>query len=361
MNLLSADQRRRLEGHLDRRLGEVLEAGGLTDPAGAALATALGCFVSGGGKRIRPQLCWWTFAECGGGGGDEDDATLAALLDAACAWEVFHAFLLIHDDIIDAADLRRGQPSLHRALASFDGDSLVFGTNLGIVAGDLLFAAALRLWGSVARHAPDMRRYVEAFDVFSRIALETGVGQAADITQAHADVRHVTEQQILTGYTAKTAAYTFEGPMLTGAILAGADASARGRLARFAASLGQAYQLQNDLLDLASPIGEGSDLAQGKRTLTLIRARALCEDPSAFDAEIGLIGTTVGTGRLEAAERLRQRVFDSGAVEATRRRIEDLVRIARQQTTGDGLPGSLASGLGQLLDTLEAGYFAESA
>lgn len=358
MNLLFDDQRQRLGEHLARRLGEVLVAGGRIDPAGSAVADALVHFVCDGGKRIRPQLCWWTFAECGGGGGGTDDATVDALLDAACAWEVFHAFLLVHDDIIDAADHRRGRPSLHRALANLDHDSLVFGTNLGIVAGDLLFAATLRLWNGVARRAPNVQRYVEAFDVFSRIALETGVGQAADITQTHADVNRVTEQQILAGYSAKTAAYTFEGPMLTGAILAGADTDARQRLARFATSLGQAYQLQNDLLDLANPLGEGSDLTQGKRTLTLVRARALCKDANQFDEDLRIVGTTAGIDRLAAAERLRNRLIETGAIDATRRCIDDLLAVARRQTTGDGLPGSLASGLGHLLGELEASYFA---
>ena len=361
VKLLAPQQLQRLTSHLARRLEATLADGGLQDATGKSVAAAIARYVDAGGKRIRPQLCWWTFDQCRG---DGDAAPESAVLDAACAWEIFHAFLLIHDDIIDASDTRRGRPSLHRELAGLDHDSPVFGTNLGIVAGDLLFAASMRLWNDVARSlAPEaMARQTAAFDVFSRVALETGAGQAADITQAHAPLPDVTEDQVLAGYAAKTAAYTFEGPMLTGAILAGIGDDTRGRLSRFATALGQAYQLQNDLIDLAAPVAEGSDVTQGKRTLTLVRGRDLCGRAGGADAftdDVRDVATLAGSDRLAAATRLRQRLFDSGAVESTRQCICDLLDTARAQCDGDGLPGTLRVGLNGILDALEASYFSD--
>ncbi len=370
MNLLDDAQQRRLEGHLSRRLSELLvdtrrdldelDALQIDGERGSlgAIARAVQSFVESGGKRLRPQLCLWTCHACGG------DAAATVALDAACGWELFHAFLLVHDDIIDAADTRRDRPSLHRELAGLDGDSQVFGANLGIVAGDLLFAAAMRLWHGVD-DAGDLTlaTYRRLLSVFSRVALETGIGQAADITQAHAPLADIAETRVLAGYHAKTAAYTFEGPMLTGAILAGADDPLLSRLRAFSTSLGRAYQVQNDLIDLAAPATIGGDLAQQKRTLTLVRARHLCppDQRERFDADCRAAGDDTGhaaaSARLAAAERLRQRLFDLGAVDATDRLVRDLLGAARAAATASDVPSRLATGLAGLLDTLEAGYF----
>ena len=366
MNLLDAAQRRRLETHLSRRLGELLvdtrreldefDALNVESEKGSlgAIARAVQRFVESGGKRLRPQLCLWTCQLCGG------DAVATVALDAACGWELFHAFLLVHDDIIDAADTRRDRPSLHRELAGLDGDSAIFGANLGIVAGDLLFAAAMRLWHGCDDDCDlSLATYRRLLTVFGRVALETGIGQAADITQAHLPLADVAEKRVLAGYHAKTAAYTFEGPMLTGAILAGADEATLDRLKAYSTALGRAYQVQNDLIDLAGPATIGGDLAQQKRTLTLVRGRDLCpasERPT-FDADCRAAADGPAADRLAAAERLRRRLFDLGAVDATGRLVGDLLATARAAATASDVPPPLSSGLASLLDNLESAYF----
>ena len=234
LKLLSQPDQRALLDHLARRLDDLLCQKQL-----GPIARMLRDYVLASGKRIRPQLCLWTFNLIAG---EQDplDPRRSELLDAACSWELFHAFLLVHDDIIDEADTRRGEPSLHRQLASLDSHSIVFGRNLGIVAGDLLHAASMRLWQGVRGEHLDKGACCELAGLFSRIGLETGAGQAADIRQSHAPLGQIAETDILLGYQNKTAAYTFEGPMLTGALLAGLDGPARQQLARFAQSLGQA-------------------------------------------------------------------------------------------------------------------------
>lgn len=197
------------------------EAAGLS-----TLNSAIRRFVLSGGKRVRPQLCLWAYDAVRGGA-----APPLELLDLACVWELFHAFLLAHDDIIDASDTRRNEPSLHRQLASLDGECLRFGTNLAIVAGDLLYCALMRLLHEVDLPDPTYRSVLR---LFSRVACTTGFGQAVDICQSHAPLEEMTEATVLRGYHWKTAAYTFEGPMLCGAVAAGLGEAACRPLSTFA-------------------------------------------------------------------------------------------------------------------------------
>ena len=384
MKLLGDDDLRRIEAHLGGVLDRTLDPG--DEPAGSAapggratgrlvgdpdgrsavspLRAALVDCVMAGGKRIRPQLALWTWRRCvETDDGDPDGAALsdppAALLDLACGWELFHAFLLVHDDIIDGADRRRDRPSLHRHLQSLDSDCPRFGVNLGIVAGDLLFSAAMRLW-----HDADLppETYRPALQLFGRVAATTGYGQAIDICQGHVPLDEVRELTLLREYHWKTAAYTFEGPMLTAAIVAGADAPARQAIGRYALALGQAYQLQNDLIDLSQPANEGCDLVQGKRTVTLVRARAAMTpaDRKSLDARLAEIGTGDGRARPGAvalAESVRLALLAGGAADATAELVEHFLIDAESAALTPALPPRLASGLRDLLAVLRSAYF----
>ena len=319
------------------------------------LAAAVQDYVLVGGKRLRPQLCLWTRQHCLGEDFGHDVGPDDAALDIACGWELFHAFLLVHDDIIDAADKRRNRPSLHRSLAALDSDSRAFGVSLGIVAGDLLFAAAMTLWHEADLDGPRLR---DTLRLLSRVALETGVGQAADIVMSHAPLGRVGEAAVLRGYHGKTAAYTFEGPMLSGATLAGATEAARGAIAQFAVALGQAYQLHNDLLDLSAPAHDGGDLVQGKRTLTLVQARGLLAEAGRGDFDRRVAAIRPGEAdACERAEALRELLHAAGAVDATRRSLGDLLAKARRATADAALPNDLGPAMGGLLDDFEARYF----
>ncbi|MGH7177429.1 MAG: polyprenyl synthetase family protein [Tepidisphaeraceae bacterium] len=363
MNLVTSEQLGQIESHLSRTLQRLLHAEGLS-----GMNRHIRDYVLCGGKRVRPQLCVWTFDRVQGSGfkapaqvdasrADPEPRTLnpQPLLDIACAWELFHAFLLAHDDIIDSADVRRDQPSLHRRLEELDGHSPKFGTNLGIVAGDLLFSAAMRLWHELDVPA-DVHR--DLLRTFSRIACLTGFGQAIDICQSHAPIDRLDEGVLLREYHWKTAAYTFEGPMLSGAILAGSSEEARAAISRFALALGQAYQLQNDLLDLAAAPREGSDLVQGKRTVTLARARGAMTAQRRRDFDKRLEQLASGDGQsLALAESLRTELRETGAFEHTRELIDEFLETARDSARDRSLRGALSAGMGELLDSLTSVYF----
>lgn len=347
MNLLEPGQLARIESQLTLVLGRIAE-----DASVPALAQTLIRFVQAGGKRVRPQLCYWTYLQ---GNHANPNRLDHAVLDLACAWELFHAFLLVHDDIIDGADMRREQVSLHRQLAALDSNCPVFGQNLGIVAGDLLFCAAMRVFHEV--DLPD-QLYRRQLKLFSRVACMTGFGQAVDICQSHVPLDQVCEKTLLRGYHWKTAAYTFEGPMVSGGICAGLDEGALAALSRFGMSIGQAYQLQNDLIDLSQPAHEGSDVLQGKRTITLVRGRASMTESQREEFDRRLAAIPMANGQAVAlAESLRQQLLQTDAPTQTRALIGRLLDEARAATVDPALPARLARGLEALLARLGQQYF----
>ena len=347
MKLLSDPHLSQIDAHLARLLDRLLDAPGLN-----AMKQLIGAYVLAGGKRVRPQLCLWTYLNLARPRGR---ALPGALLDLAGGWELFHAFLLCHDDIIDGADRRREQASLHRQLASLDHNSPRFGMNLGIVAGDLLFSAAMRLWHEMDWPA---KVYRDQLKLFSRVACTTGFGQAIDICQSHVPLDAVRQETLLREYHWKTAAYTFEGPMLSGAIAAGADAKTREAISTFALALGQAYQLQNDLLDLSQPSHEGCDLMQGKRTITLLMARRAMSDAGrrSFDRRLQSLSQANGDA-LTMCEMLRAELRATPGPEQTRGLIRDFLATASAAADDPRLSKSLGRPMRGLLNSLKESYF----
>lgn len=311
----------------------------------------VGAFARAGGKRVRPQLVVWSWQNARPGESQPPES----LLDVAVAWELFHAFVLVHDDIIDASDQRRGQPTLHHSLASLDSNCLTFGSNLAIVAGDLLFAAAFDVLHAIEI---DPLTHRDLLRTFSRIALQTGFGQAIDIIASHRSFDEVNSELVLREYLWKTAAYTFEGPMLSGAILAGVDRAGLDAISRFALAIGQAYQLQNDLIDLGAAVTEGSDLVQGKRTVTLIRHRSSLDASgrASFDHRLNAIATGNGHA-IDLAERLRRELLDAGVHTQTQSVIDDFRRTAREALSDASLPAGLREAMDSLVRTLDKSYF----
>ncbi|MGC4031224.1 MAG: polyprenyl synthetase family protein [Tepidisphaeraceae bacterium] len=344
MRFLDPDQSQRFEHHLAGVCRQFL-----AEVRSPPLAERLLAYVQAGGKRIRPHLVLWTYTHAVEG----DRPTPKSALDVAAAWELFHAFLLIHDDIIDGSDCRRGLPALHRQLQSLDSDSPRFGVNLGIVAGDLLYAWTNRILAGLDVPATAFR---DLHRLFARIATTTGLGQVEDVLRSHEPIAHRSEATLLQEYHWKTAAYTFEGPMLSAAILAGLPDAAHAAVSRFALCLGQAYQMQNDLLDLIRPVGRGSDLVEGEHTYTLLKAREfLCDgDRERFDHDFAEVVASDGRA-IELAESVRRRMLDTPAVAATHDRIQSLLGDCLADTAA--LPPCLVGAMTASLGALRKRYF----
>lgn len=348
LNLISDTQFRDFDNHFRHKLDQILDI-----PDLASLSQLMKLYACRSGKRLRPQLVIWTYLNAS----DRSESSAPeVVLDVATAWEIFHAFLLIHDDIVDGSDQRRNQPALHKQLQSLDSDSPRFGVNLGIVAGDLMYAATQRILSELQT---DAESYRQLHRLFARVASLTGFGQAVDILQSHVPLKLCDVHTLLREYHWKTAAYTFEGPMLSGAILADLSDAARQAISEFALSIGQAYQIQNDLIDLLKPVSEGSDLVEGKRTLTLLLARSAqsSSEHDALDQTLSLIQNAPLEQALSLADRLRCQILQTPAVEQTIDIIRDLLRTSARVLQSRALPDSLRQSMRSILELMQQKYF----
>lgn len=276
-----------------------------------------------GGKRMRAALVAVSCEACGGEVDEE------VVISVGMAVELLQTYLLIHDDWIDNDDLRRGGPSVHAMLRTQfspprDGDSAA------ILAGDYLSALAQEVLLSVPA-APD--RIVDAARVFARMHEEVQIGQLLDLRPAgRASVEAVHDM--------KTGSYTVRGPLLLGAALSGASDAARTALKSFAAPLGVAFQLRDDLLGVFGDTRKtgkpaGNDLRQGKRT-------ALIEDLEADMAAAPHLAKVLGVedASAEDVETVVKLLEKSGVRARAETRIADLLSTARRALVGAPLSPS---------------------
>jgi geranylgeranyl diphosphate synthase type I len=314
----------RIERALETCLSRHRQRLAAMDPALVPVAGAIESFVLGGGKRLRPAFAYWGFVGAGGTDSDELIAALAAL-------ELVHASALIHDDVIDASDTRRGEPSVHRrfadlhAASGWAGSPVNFGRASAILLGDLCLVWSEELLFGSRMDAAGLAR---ARDVFDDMRTEVAVGQYLDV---HAQVTENTSME-RAGKVAryKSAKYTVERPLLLGAALAGAAAPVLAAYSGYGLPLGEAFQLRDDILGVfgdPSRTGKpaGDDLREGKRTF-LVAAALECADP--VDGKALLSG--LGDRSLDepGVRRLREIIRASGAMSRTEARIEELTRDA---------------------------------
>ncbi len=197
------------------------------------------------------------------------------LIKCSLSFELLHNFLLIHDDIIDKSDLRRGKPSLHNFLNNklhLDKKDCL-GPDLSVIAGDIIFAFAVETLFSIDESP---LRKEKALRNFTRTAAFTGIGEFIDVANNKTNIDKITQKDISLTYTLKTAKYTFESPLVIGAILAGAPRGDISLLSKLGVILGEAFQIQDDLLDIFYPsekTGKSalSDLSESKKTILIWR------------------------------------------------------------------------------------------
>jgi geranylgeranyl diphosphate synthase type II len=209
-------------------------------------------------KAIRPSLGVATCRALGG--------RMEAVLRSAAVLELYHNAFLVHDDVEDGSEFRRDAPTLHRK----------HGVPIAVNVGDAMLALALEpLLENMA--SLGLGKALRILQLVGRMARETAEGQALELDWIRSRQWDLTDVDYLRMVYKKTAWYTFVAPMLVGAIVAGADAPCRVALRKFAVSLGLAFQIQDDVLNLtADPrrYGKeiGGDLWEGKHTLILLHA-----------------------------------------------------------------------------------------
>lgn len=247
--------------------------------------------LSAGGKRLRALLAYWGWRGAGGQAGDQ------GLVDAGLALELFQTAALIHDDMIDASDTRRGAPSVHRRfeamhqLKGYKTSPAHFGSSSALLAGDLCLS-----WSEMAFAAiPQLQQASQARAIFDLMRTEVMAGQYLDvlgevIPQEEADLALSRAQKVI---RYKSAKYSCEHPLVLGGALAlglkaQEDSDLLAGYRAFALPLGEGFQLRDDVLGVfgqpektGKPAGD--DLREGKRTvLTALTSRSVGKEEALF-------------------------------------------------------------------------------
>jgi geranylgeranyl diphosphate synthase type I len=271
----------RLRARVDAELAAFLDRQAPQWPDGTPrdVLAELRRFVLADGKRLRPQFCYWGWR---GAGGDDAGADGTPIVVASAALELFHAFALIHDDILDGSDRRRGEPSVHRVFADLHarsgwrGDPEAYGRNTALLCGDLCAAWADQMFHGCGL---DRHRTHRGYAVFALMRTEVIAGEYLDLVSGVGDG---SVESALTVIRLKTARYTVTRPLQIGAALAGGSPALLTALAEFGDPLGDAFQLRDDVLGVfGDPRVTGKsvldDLREGKPTVLVALARAAAD------------------------------------------------------------------------------------
>jgi len=293
------------------------------EPAAHALVGALGS-----GKRLRPALACWSFETHGGG-------EAGAVLGPAVALELVHTCALLHDDIIDRAETRRGLPTVHAAFRADHaqrsgsiGSAADYGQSVAILLGDVALAAA-DAWLLAAEVTPAALQQAHA--AFTRLRVEVMAGQFLDVDATARG--EVGRERALSIATLKSGRYSVARPLELGALLAGASPVAAAAVLAVGDPLGRAFQLRDDLLGVfgdEATTGKpaGADLVEGKPTLLVAETLA-----RAADGDAARFRSQLGRAQLTGAEvdELRALIVDCGARAAVEAQVEVEVASARER------------------------------
>jgi geranylgeranyl diphosphate synthase, type I len=368
---------RALQAFVSQQRGVLLAAGDDLRPGAESIAGLLA-----GGKRLRPAFCYWGWR--GAGGPDCPE-----IIKAAAALELLHAGALVHDDLMDASDTRRGQPSVHRQFEArhagrgWNGSAAAFGMGVAILLGDLLICWTDELFDASGLPPDALRR---GRPVLDRMRTEVFTGQYLDLLgQAIGDE---TVAGALRVVEFKTAKYTIERPLQLGAALAGAgpagtddapraggaltgdggtadgdggtgrgdggtaggDGSLTAAYTAYGLPLGIAFQLRDDILGVFGDPAQtgkpaGDDVREGKRTvlLAIARSRATAGQAQVIDRYLGdPLLDEAGTAEVRAA------IAGTGAVAECERMIGRHVSEAIAALEGAPMTGQAREALAEL-------------
>ena len=310
----------RVEARLDELLYAERERWAAFDAELAQPIDEIRRLVLSGGKRLRPAFCHWGYVGAGGGTNDQID------VDAGAAFELMHAFALFHDDVMDDAATRRGQPTTHavagaqHAANDWAGESRRFGEGVAILVGDLAFVYADQLMEGASP---------EAMRVWNELRIELNIGQYLDILGSVQRVRAVDKAERICRY--KSGKYTIERPLHLGSVLAAPEREHElfPALSAYGLPLGDAFQMRDDVMGAfgdAATTGKpvGGDLREGKPTPLLARAvrRATDEQRATLD----LVGQPDMDD--DTVARIQQTIVDTGALDELEDHITALTETA---------------------------------
>lgn len=276
-------------------------------------------------KRVRPALMYYTYKMLGGENSKE-------ILKTAVSLELLQSYLLIHDDMMDQDEIRRGKPTMHKIYeadhkTNYDlGEPHHFGESMAVNVGDIACHLSLQI---IAESKFPAEGKIKALAKLHHQISSVGQGQMLDILNSVKS--DVTTEDVLKVHHYKTAKYTFETPMTLGGIFAGASASELRLISEYAINAGIAFQIQDDILGMfgsEEKLGKPntSDLREGKRTLLIIKALE-----KGTPRQVSKIATALGNSNLTAkrADEVRKIIRDTGSLDYSKQLAEEYVTKAK--------------------------------
>ena len=293
-----------------------------------------------GGKRFRALFAYYAWSGALSTAAQRQTpeqlaASSESMVGITAALEMFHAAALVHDDILDQSNTRRGEPAVHKKFAQmhkdlgYAGSAERFGAGAGILTGDLLLSWSSEMFGRALAGAPTREIEMACRDEFAKMRTEVMAGQYLDVLEENAALTRPISEGVWRANRVmlyKTAKYSLEAPMLIGAAFAGADEELLHAFSTFAIPLGLAFQLRDDVLGVfgdpaitGKPVGD--DLREGKRTVLvgLTREGLSTSVARVFDEMIS--SRSLDEDQIKS---LQQTIIGSGALNKTERMIEDL-------------------------------------
>lgn len=320
--------------NFDRRLLRFLETESRRsrkiDPKANLLFAEIFRVIQNGGKRLRPAQLYYSYLACGG-------KNKSGALKASLSLELLHTMAIIHDDIIDRSNQRRGQETSHEYFKTvhqaekLTGDRAHFALASAILTGDLAFTLA----DKALTDSPFPKDLVlKAKKLFDKERLELVAGQFLDVYGEYSR-KDVDEKFVLTILKYKTGVYTCGYPLQIGALLAGAGSKVQKALFEAGLKAGTAFQIQDDILGVFGKVSEigksaSSDLLEGKKTMLTAKALEL-----ASQKEKSFLRKKIGNPKASESElnQVRQIIKSSGSLDYSLRRARELVLGAKKILT----------------------------
>ncbi|MBZ9571905.1 polyprenyl synthetase family protein [Patescibacteria group bacterium] len=305
----------RLKLYFEKKIKETKKI----SPIISKMVADIGEFILRGGKRIRPIFFHYGYLAAGGKNKKE-------ILDASLSIEIIHNYILIHDDIIDRDEFRRGKPTIHqkykKIYRKISKEAKHLGISAGIVTGDLTSLFGYEIL--TKSKFPESLK-LKALERLSQILIDVFIGEILDVFLGIS--RQLKKDEIFKILEYKTARYTIEGPLHLGAILAGADQRLLKELTDYAIPLGIAFQIQDDILGIfgdkkktGKPLG--SDLKEGKQTLLIFKAKK-----STNQKQRKIIDRALGNPHLtkNQLEKVREIIIKTGSLNFSQNLAKELV------------------------------------
>ncbi len=268
-----------------------------------------------GGKRIRPITTIFAY-KCF----KEDDN----ILDASIFIELMQAYLIMHDDIMDKSDLRRGKPSMHKIYEEKSDED--FGVSMAILTGNLCASYA---YDSIIESNFNDEERINALKYVSWINNRENYGQVLDIMPGFENLK---EEDVWKIYELKTATYTIQGPIYVGCVLANAPEDKIKKLQEYSYNIGLAFQIQDDLNSIFGEIGEigkpnDSDIKEGKKTLIIAKALELgsYEDKQFLLEHYGNENISE-----DSVNKIKEIIKNCGALEYCNEKLEELIKKGKE-------------------------------